>query len=87
MREAWSKIHRCYRKENVHPTTPTREGLEQTSTLREDIYRRRPQEGEAIPVLVQQVSITDGTMEGEEVAVAVKILQMGCTRGLSNMNQ
>ena len=40
MREAWSKIHRWFQQAKGHTTTLNREGLEQTSTLREDLYRR-----------------------------------------------
>ena len=41
-REAWNKIHKWYQQSKRHPTPPSREGLERTSTLREDLYRERP---------------------------------------------
>ena len=45
LREAWSKTQMCYREAKGHQAPPISEQLEQTSTLREDIYRRRPPEG------------------------------------------
>ena len=45
MMEAWSKIQRRYLEANVHRDPPTREGLEHTTALREDIYRCIPPEG------------------------------------------
>ena len=65
LREAWSNIHRQYQKFKGHRAPPTIKGLEHTSTLREDLYRRRPPEGGPIPILVQPVSITDRNPEGE----------------------
>ena len=53
---------------------PTREELENTSTLSKDLYRRLPLEGEAIPILVQPVSIVYGPLEVEEILVAVQRL-------------
>ena len=41
-REAWSKIQVWYRQAKLHLTPPTREGLEHTSDLREELYRWRP---------------------------------------------
>ena len=76
MRELWSKIQRWYQETKVHPTPPTREGLEHTSILREDLYRRRLPEGEVISILVQPVIIADGPPEGEEISVAVRRLRM-----------
>ena len=45
LREAWSKIQRCYQLDKVDPDPHTIEFLEQTSNLREDLYRRCPPEG------------------------------------------
>ena len=56
--------------------TPTRDGLKHTSTLREDLHRWRPSEGEEILILVQPVIIADGSLEGEEIAVEVRRLWM-----------
>ena len=53
------------------------EGLEHTSTLRKDLYRRSPTEGKAIPILVQPVDIPDRHPEGEEIA----FLSEGTTPG------
>ena len=53
MREAWSKIQQGYQQAKGHPKPLTREGLDHTSTLREDLYRQTPPEGKAIPILVQ----------------------------------
>ena len=77
MREAWRNIHRCYQKAKEHPTPPTRKGTEQTSTLREDLYRWRPPEGKAIPILVKLARISDDNPEGEDISVAVRRLQTG----------
>ena len=52
-RESWSNIQKWCRQANGNPTYPTREGLDHTSTLREDLYRKSPLEGKAIPILVQ----------------------------------
>ena len=84
-REVWINIQRWYLQEKGHPTPPTREGLEHDSTLREDLYRRRPPEGEAIPILVQPVSITYGPPEGEYIIVTVRRLCLVQGRGLPGM--
>ena len=86
-RESWSNLHRCYRQAKVHPPPPTREELEQTSTLREDLYRWHPPEREANPILVQPERITDDTPEGEEIAVVVRIIQTGRAGGPSGMRE
>ena len=38
-----------------------------TSTLREDLYSRRPPEGEPLPILAQPISIVEGPPEGEYI--------------------
>ena len=76
MRKAWSKMQRWYLESKVHQYPLTREGLEHTSTLREDLYRQQPPEGEAIPILVQPARIVDDTPEWGEISVAVRILQL-----------
>ena len=48
---------------------PAREGLEHTSILSEDLYRRHPPEGESINILLPPAAIADGPSEGEEIAV------------------
>ena len=58
-REAWSKIQRWYCKAKVHSSPPTREVLEHTSILREDLYRQSTLEGEAIQIVVKTVSTSD----------------------------
>ena len=60
-----------YRQVKCHTPTLNKEGLEHTSTMREDLYRKRPPEGEATPILVQPAEIPDGPPEGEEIAVSV----------------
>ena len=77
MREAWSKIQRWFQQAKGHPPPLTREGLEHTSHLREDIYRRCLPEGEAIPILVQLARIADDIPERKEIAVALRRLKMG----------
>ena len=74
LREAWSKTQRWYQEAKGHQAPPTREQLEHTSTLREDLYMRLPPEGEPLSILVQPVSIADGPTEGEEIAAAVRNL-------------
>ena len=86
-REAWSKIQRWYCKAKVHSSPPTREVLEHTSTLREDIYRRHPLEGEAILILVLPVSIVYRHPEGEEISVAVPRLRMVHMGGPSRIRE
>ena len=76
---------RWYRQAKGHPIPPNKEGLEHTSTLRDNLYRRRPIEGKAIPILVQPQKIADYTMEGGEITVAVRRVQMGRVGGLSAM--
>ena len=85
-REAWRKIKRWYQEVNSCQAHPTREGMEQNSTLQEDIYRRRPPEGEPIPILLQMLSIVDGTPEGGEIAASVHKLRAGRAGGPSGMN-
>ena len=53
----------------------------QTSTLQKDLYRERPPEGENIPILVQTVSIEDGTPEVGKIAAAVRKLRLGRAGG------
>ena len=57
----------------------------QTSTLWEDLFRKRPPEGESITILLQQVSIEDGPPEVEEIVEAVRKLQSGRVKGPSGM--
>ena len=59
-REAWSKIQRWYQQVKVHLSPPTREGLDHTSTLKEELYMRHLMEGESIPILVQPAETIDG---------------------------
>ena len=59
VREAWSKNQWLYREAKGHQVPPTSEQMDQNSTLREDIYMKRPPEGEIIQILVQTVSIED----------------------------
>ena len=70
-REVWGQIQLWYRQAKDHPPPSTREGLEHTSTLREDIYRRRPPEGVPISILAQSAEIPDEPPGGEDTAVAV----------------
>ena len=67
------------------PSYPTREGLEQTSTPREDLYRWQPLGGEPIPILVQPVSIAEGPLEGEEITAEVRKIRTGRAGGPSGM--
>ena len=60
VREAWSKTQWWYQEAMGHRVPPTSEQLDQTSTLREDLYRHCPPEDESIPTLLQPVSIKDG---------------------------
>ena len=63
VREAWSKNQRWYQEAKGHRVPPTSDQLDQTSTLREYLYRHRPTESKSIPILLQQVSIKDGSPE------------------------
>ena len=74
LREAWSKTKGCYQEPKGRQAPLTSEQLEKISTLREELYRQRPLEGELLPILVQAVSIVDRHPEVGEVAVTVKIL-------------
>ena len=85
MREAWRKIQIWYQEAKVCQATPTREGLEHTSTLREDLYRWLPPEGYPIPILLQPVSITGGPLEGEDLEFAVRKIRSGREGGPSVM--
>ena len=87
LREAWSKIQSWYQVAKGHRDPPNREGLEQISTLREDLYRQRPPEGEPIPILLQMLSIVDGTPEGGEIAASVHKLRAGRAGGPSGMKE
>ena len=58
-----------YLQAKGQPIRTTIEVLEYTSTLREDLYRWRPPEGEEILILVQTVRIADDTPEGEVIVV------------------
>ena len=64
LREVWIKMQIWYRESNGQQDSPNREGLEYTSTLREDLYRWLPLEGEPIAIMVQPVSIADGPPDG-----------------------
>ena len=86
-REAWIKIQRWYQQANGHPTSPTREVLEYTSTLREDLYRRHPPEGDAIQILVKPENITDNTQEEKEILVAERRQQTGLVGGPSGIRE
>ena len=71
MREVWSNIHKWFQQAKGHTTPLNREGLEQTSTLRGDLYRWWTMEGEAIPILVQLARIADDIPESQDIEVAV----------------
>ena len=60
---------------------PISKGTEQNSNLREDLYMRRPPEGEPLQILVQTVSIADRPPEGEEIAEVVRKLRTGRAGG------
>ena len=68
-----------------YPSSPTIEILEQTSTLQEDLYRRRPLEGDPLPIVAQPVSIADRLPEGEEIAAVlrkIRTAQAGVPSGM-----
>ena len=48
---------------------PAREGLEHTSILSEDLYRRRPPDVESINILLPPAAIADGPSEEDKIAV------------------
>ena len=75
VREVCSKTQRWYQEAKVHKVPPTSEHMDKTSTLREDLYRQRPPEGENISILVQPVSIEDVSPEVGEIAAAVRKLR------------
>ena len=77
LREDWIKPKRWYQEVKGHQAPPTSEGLEQTATLQEDLYRQRLPEGESLPIMMQLVSIADGTPKGEEIMVSVQKLRTG----------
>ena len=66
-------------------TPSIREGLDHTSTLREDIYRQRPAEGASIPILAQPAEIPDEPPGREETEVSVRGLHTGRAGGTSGM--
>ena len=53
----------------------------------EDLCRRRPPEGETVPILVQLAMTMDGTLEGGEMTVALRILHTGRAGGPSGMRE
>ena len=71
VREAWSNIQRWYQQANGHPTPPTIKGLEHALTLRDDIYRWRPLEVEAILIPVQPSRVGGNTPERGDIVVIV----------------
>ena len=79
--EAWSKIHRWYRQAKGNPTPPTREVMEHTSTLREDLYKQCPSEGEATLIIVKPSMISDRPPEGEDISLTVRRLRTGRAEG------
>ena len=84
-RELWITIQKWYEQAKDHLLPPTREGLEHTSTLSEDLYRRFSLEGTIILILLQPTNIPNGPPEGEEIAVSVWGLHTGWTGGPSGM--
>ena len=81
LREVWNKTQRWYREAKGHQYIPTREQLDQTSTLWEYLYRRLPPEGAPIPILVQPVSISGGPTEVGEIMATVRKLWLGRAGG------
>ena len=63
VREPWSKTKGWYREAKGQRFPPTRDHVDKTSTLWEELYRHCPPEGEIIPILVQPLSIEDGPPE------------------------
>ena len=85
VRESWSKTRRWYREAKGHRFPPTREHVDQTSTLWEELYRHCPPEGEGITILVQPLSIEDGPPEVGYIAATVSKIQSGRAGGPSRM--
>ena len=81
VREAWSKNQWWYRESKGHRVPPTRNHMDQTSTLREDLYRHLPPEDEIIPILVQPVSIKEATPEVGEISAEVRKFRPGRAGG------
>ena len=86
-REAWDIIQRWYQKSKYHPTLPTIEEMDHTSTLREELYRRHPPEGASILILVQTAEMEDDPPGGQDIAVEVWVLHMGREGGPSGMRE
>ena len=85
-REAHRKIQRWYQQSKGHPTPPTREGMDNTSILKENLYMWCSLEVEAILAQLQLEMIADDTLEGEDITMAVWRQQMGRAVGPSGID-
>ena len=59
------------------PPASTREGLENISTKRDDLYRQRPPEGKPIPILAHPEMIPEKPPGEEEITEAVRKVRRG----------
>ena len=84
-RKAWITIQPRYIQAKGNPAPLTREWMEHTSTLREDLYMCHPTEGEAISIVVQPAYIVDGPLERDYIVVALQGLIAEQAGGSSGM--
>ena len=84
-KEAWNHLTQWYRQWRCKEARPTREGLDQVSADRAELYRCRPPEGLWVPLLLQPSVVSDDIPSEAEIEMAVKRLKVRRAGGLSFM--
>ena len=64
---------------------PTREGLDQVSADRAELYRCHPQSRLWVPILVQPLAVNDDILEEADIEIAVLGLKGGIAGDLLGM--
>ena len=64
----------------------TREGLDQVSADREDIYLCRPPARLMVPILVQMSAVNDDIQEKADIEMRVQVFKCGRAGGLFGMH-
>ena len=77
VKELWDHLARWYRQAQGKQAHPTREGLDQESAVRVELYRLRPPARLKVPILVQPAEVNDDVPTEAEGELAVRGIKGG----------